>query len=209
MWKRHISMEVMNSETLKVLESIHESLGLVYTVTDRLNKLKFKNKTVNNDLEKLLLGIAEAFREINDYLDWYKEIEVQYIQERDRETELETELDLVRQERDKLIQELSKRDTERIIKEFNGLSSRLLELVENNIKSLSLSERLKDKTGLGSPTLIKDLDTNTLVKDYIKAGYKLTDDLVNRYNEKYNITYHGLRLRLINAGIWKANKGGN
>lgn len=81
----------------------------------------------------------------------------------------------------------------------------VVSLVEDNASSLSFSVRTKNSKGVKSPSYIKELDTHELVSKYIKADYKLTSEIVGEYQEKFGITYHGLRNRLIQAGVWKAN----
>lgn len=81
----------------------------------------------------------------------------------------------------------------------------VVSLVEDNASALSFSVRTKNSKGSKSPSYIQELDTNELVSKYIKADYKLTSEIVNEYKQKFGITYHGLRNRLIQAGVWKAN----
>lgn len=81
----------------------------------------------------------------------------------------------------------------------------VVSLVEDNASALSFSVRTKNSKGVKSPTYIQELDTHELVSRYIKADYKLTSEIVNEYKQKFGITYHGLRNRLIQAGVWKAN----
>ena len=119
---------------------------------------------------------------------------------------------------------------EKILKENKALSSALLEIIErysrqvgytkdlaesinkvlnlidDNASALEFSVRAKKSKGVNSPSYIKELDTQELVSKYIKAGYKLTTEIASEYQEKFGITYNGLRNRLIQAGVWKANR---
>lgn len=219
-WHKNISMAQMNARTLEILNDLHGYCGILYSNLDLLNKLRFKNKKINDKIEKCLYLVAVSFSDLNDYLDWYHEVDVQYTQQNDRETKLLTELENAKLENEKLTIELNnlqrknealltalkKRNTDDTLKNFNILSSQLLDLVDRNVKNIAFGERIKNSKTFGSVTYIKDLDTDLLVKDYIAAGYKLTKELFKKYNDKYGITYHGLRLRLINAGVWKANR---
>lgn len=78
-----------------------------------------------------------------------------------------------------------------------------LSLIEENAKTLSFNKKLKDSKGKQSPNYIEGIDNTQLVQDYINAGYNLRA-ISEEYFEKYGITYGALRLRLINAGVWKA-----
>lgn len=82
----------------------------------------------------------------------------------------------------------------------------MLSLIEDNAAKLSFSVRVKKSKGDKSPSYIKELDTNELISRYIKADYKLTSEIAGDYQEKFGITYNGLRNRLIQAGVWKANR---
>ena len=77
-----------------------------------------------------------------------------------------------------------------------------LSLTEENAKTLSFNKKLKDSKGKQSPNYIEGIDNTQLVQDYINAGYKLRA-ISDEYSEKYVITYGALRLRLINAGVWR------
>ena len=78
-----------------------------------------------------------------------------------------------------------------------------LSLIEENAKTLSFNKKLKDSKGKQSPNYIEGIDNTQLVQDYINAGYNLRA-ISDEYSEKYGITYGALRLRLINAGVWRA-----
>lgn len=84
--------------------------------------------------------------------------------------------------------------------------NKVLNLIDDNASALEFSVRAKKSKGVNSPSYIKELDTQELVSKYIKAGYKLTTEIASEYQEKFGITYNGLRNRLIQAGVWKANK---
>ena len=85
----------------------------------------------------------------------------------------------------------------------------VVSLVEDNASSLGYHVRIKRSKGCKgpkSPSYIQELDTQELVSRYIKADYKLTSEIAGEYQEKFGITYNGLRNRLIQAGVWKANR---
>lgn len=84
--------------------------------------------------------------------------------------------------------------------------NKVLNLIDDNASALEFSVRAKKSKGVNSPSYIKELDTQELVSKYIKAGYKLTTEIASEYQEKFGITYNGLRNRLIQAGVWKANR---
>lgn len=91
-------------------------------------------------------------------------------------------------------------------KDLSDKIGEVVSLVEDNASALSFSVRTKNSKGFKSPSYIQELDTQELVSRYIKADYKLTSEIAGEYQEKFGITYNGLRNRLIQAGVWKANR---
>lgn len=85
---------------------------------------------------------------------------------------------------------------------------KMLNLVETNVKSLAVGEYLKSaeykekasRTGEDAHRFNKDIDSDELVRAYIKADYKLTEDVLAQFK---GMSYQGLRDRLIDTGTWK------
>lgn len=73
----------------------------------------------------------------------------------------------------------------------------LRDLVEENIKSIAASKVMKRQADVD----LSERDA-ALTRQYINDGYKLTNDTL----EKFELTYQGARLRLIEAGVWRVNK---
>lgn len=94
----------------------------------------------------------------------------------------------------------------RYTKDLAESINKVLNLIDDNASALEFSVRAKKSKGVNSPSYIKELDTQELVSKYIKAGYKLTTEIASEYQDKFGITYNGLRNRLIQAGVWKANR---
>lgn len=89
-------MKSMNEKTVDVLREIHHECEGVYTELDKLNKLIGTDEQVPLDKETLqntLTFVASTFSSLDEYLQWYNSVEVEYASEADRETELKIELE--------------------------------------------------------------------------------------------------------------------
>lgn len=101
-----------------------------------------------------------------------------------------------------LEQEMKNLRTE--VKELRTLNKEVLELFHNNIKSIGLSERMKQK-GPGNPRYKPEVETGMVIEDYIKNDYHITTEMTR----KYGMSYQGLRLRLKAAGALNERKNEN
>lgn len=250
----------MNEKTVEVLREIHHECEGVYPEFDKLNKAIGTDEQVPLDKETLqntLAFVASTFSSLNDYLQWYNSVEVEYASESDRETELKIELEQEKarsnavedamgelrkeradafrlslgsqkklSERDAQIEEKNKQIAEKdktianlrkqlemekqradtAISKIDVLAEQnkaVLSLIEENAKTLAFHKKIRESKGAKSPNYIEGIDNTQLVQDYIQHGYNLRA-ISDEYSEKYGITYGALRLRLINAGVWKA-----
>ena len=253
-------MKSMNEKTVEVLREIHHECEGVYTEFDKLNKAIGTDEQVPLDKETLqntLAFVASTFSSLNDYLQWYSDVEVEYTSETDRETELKikleqekaksnavegamgalmkerteafklsldsqkklSEIDAQIEEKDRQIAdkdktianlrkqlEMEKQRADTAIRKIDDLAEQnkaVLSLIAENAKTLAFHKKIKESKGSKSPNYIEGIDNTQLVQDYINAGYNLRA-ISEEYFEKYGITYGALRLRLINAGVWKA-----
>ena len=87
------------------------------------------------------------------------------------------------------------------IKELRSKNEEVLELFKDNVKSVALSKNMKQK-GPGNPRYKKDVKTGEVEIDYIQNNFQITTAMI----KKYKMSYQGLRLRLIKAGVWKENE---
>lgn len=250
----------MNEKTVEVLREIHHECEGIYTEFDKLNKAIGINEQVPLDKETLqntLAFVASTFSSLNDYLQWYSDVEVEYASETDRETELKikleqekaksnavegamgalmkerteafklsldsqkklSEIDAQIEEKDKQIAEkdktianlrkqleMEKQRADTAIRKIDDLAEQnkaVLSLIEENAKTLAFHKKIRESKGSKSPNYIEGIDNSQLVKDYIAHGYKLSGEVADKYTSAYGITYGALRLRLINAGVWK------
>ena len=261
MFKENVSMKSMNEKTVEVLREIHHECEGVYTEFDKLNKAIGTDEQVPLDKETLqntLAFVASTFSSLNDYLQWYSDVEVEYASETDRETELKikleqekaksnavegamgalmkerteafklsldsqkklSEIDAQIEEKDKQIAEkdkiianlrkqleMEKQRADTAIRKIDDLAEQnkaVLSLIAENAKTLAFHKKIRESKGSKSPNYIEGIDNSQLVKDYIAHGYKLSGEVADKYTSAYGITYGALRLRLINAGVWKA-----
>lgn len=260
MFKENVSMKSMNEKTVEVLREIHHECEGVYTEFDKLNKAIGTDEQVPLDKETLqntLAFVASTFSSLNDYLQWYSDVKVEYTSETDRETELKikleqekaksnavegamgalmkerteafklsldsqkklSEIDAQIEEKDKQIAEkdktianlrkqleMEKQRADTAIRKIDDLAEQnkaVLSLIAENAKTLAFHKKIRESKGAKSPNYIEGIDNTQLVQDYIQHGYNLRA-ISEEYSEKYGITYGALRLRLINAGVWKA-----
>lgn len=122
------------------------------------------------------------------------------------EAELKAKNDIIAEMKSLLAVERNK-STEALqaVNALTNTNNEVLKLVQSNIKTLCVSQRMKSSSGENNPTFKTGLKTEDLARDYIKSNYKLTSDIVQKYDKQFGITYNGLRLRLKRAGIWKVN----
>lgn len=102
--------------------------------------------------------------------------------------------------------EMEKQRADTAIRKIDDLAEQnkaVLSLIAENAKTLAFHKKIRESKGSKSPNYIEGIDNTQLVQDYINAGYNLRA-ISDEYSEKYKITYGALRLRLINAGVWKA-----
>lgn len=128
-----------------------------------------------------------------------------------RKDELLNERERLLAEKDKQLEALrqqlesEKEENRKMICTLTEQNTAVLKMVQENAKNLAFQKRLKDKD-MPSPTYIKELDTKELIRDYSNNGYKLSNEIAEKYISKYGITYAGLRLRLVKAGVWRDRK---
>lgn len=74
---------------------------------------------------------------------------------------------------------------------------KLHDLVAENVKSIAAAKVMKQQAEID----LSERDA-ALTRQYVSDGYKLTSETL----ENFGLTYHGARLRLIEAGVWRMNK---
>lgn len=181
--------------------------------TDRENELKIEleqEKTKSNAVEDAMGDLkkerTEAFQLSLDSQKKLSERNAQ-IEEKDKQieelkrqvVELQKQIGYERNKQSDMILNL-----QRSLDSLNKKNEAALNLVEENAKTLAFHKRIRESKGSKSPNYIEGIDNSQLVKDYIANGYKLSNELAKSYADNYGITYGALRLRLINAGVWKA-----
>lgn len=92
---------------------------------------------------------------------------------------------------------------------INALEKKYQELLELMYEKLYLQaekEQAKEpvnRDGKNNPRYIAALKTSELIADYVKNNYHITRKMRAYYKETYNISYNGMRNRLIKEGIWR------
>lgn len=74
---------------------------------------------------------------------------------------------------------------------------KLRSLVDDNVKSIAAAKVMKQQAEVD----LTERDA-ALTRQYVTDGYKLTTKTL----EDFDLTYHGARLRLIEAGVWRMDK---
>lgn len=170
-------------------------------LTIELEQEKAKSNAVEGAMGELMKERAEAF---NLSLDSQKKLS-------ERDAQIEQQNKQIA-EKDKTIAnlrkqlEMEKQRADTAIRKIDDLAEQnkaVLSLIAENAKTLAFHKKIRESKGSKSPNYIEGIDNTQLVQDYINAGYNLRA-ISDEYSEKYGITYGALRLRLINAGVWKA-----
>ena len=170
-------------------------------LTIELEQEKAKSNAVEGAMGELMKERGEAF---NLSLDSQKKLS-------ERDAQIEQQNKQIA-EKDKTIAnlrkqlEMEKQRADTAIRKIDDLAEQnkaVLSLIAENAKTLAFHKKIRESKGSKSPNYIEGIDNTQLVQDYINAGYNLRA-ISDEYSEKYKITYGALRLRLINAGVWKA-----
>ena len=170
-------------------------------LTIELEQEKAKSNAVEGAMGELMKERGEAF---NVSLDSQKKLS-------ERDAQIEQQNKQIA-EKDKTIAnlrkqlEMEKQRADTAIRKIDDLAEQnkaVLSLIAENAKTLAFHKKIRESKGSKSPNYIEGIDNTQLVQDYINAGYNLRA-ISDEYSEKYKITYGALRLRLINAGVWKA-----
>lgn len=91
------------------------------------------------------------------------------------------------------IETVKNESVEKLIEECE----KLRDLVADNVKSISAAKVMKKQAEID----LTERDA-ALTRQYLADGYKLTTKTL----EDFGLTYHGARLRLIEAGVWRMDK---
>lgn len=178
-------------------------------LNDKLEEIRAGKESLNAELNEIRADKENLDKDLAVVRADKKDLNAKLEEIRADKESLNAKLESVIADRDKLRIKLAivEADKDRLdtIKEFNSLSSEMLNLVKDNVKSIAASVKMKDKSS-DNIRYIEGIDTNVLAEEYKNAGYKLTDEIVSKYNGKYGVTYHGLRNRLVTAGVWKDKK---
>lgn len=89
--------------------------------------------------------------------------------------------------------EIENESVEKLIEECK----KLRDIVDDNVKSIAASMTMKKQSEVD----LTERDA-ALTRQYVADGYKLTDETL----KTFGLTYHGARLRLIEAGVWRMDK---
>lgn len=196
-----ITVNKLVEQTDKQLTEARELLKKAYILTDKLNK---NNSSI--DLQSILVYIGEAFGIVTDWQDYYSKFNniltdkveadsKEIIRLKSKVNDLLKEVERLREE-----QEI------RVDKIVNSLNN-TLNLIDENAKLIAGSKgnREKQKRAKGSESnrFIQELDTEKLIEVYKSNNYSIPKEVKEFYFRNYDITYNGLRERLIKAGVWK------
>lgn len=91
------------------------------------------------------------------------------------------------------------------LRELKDSNKDMLNTLDEASSSIIYTRATKVK-GINNPNTKRSIKTEELIQDYIAAGLVLTDEIVAKYNSITPVTYHGLRKRLVDAGVWNKRK---
>lgn len=193
----------LNREISKLNVNI-ESIHLAYAET-------FKNKDSIDKIRKYEIIIATLISSYKEFTSYWGEFCRTYKETEESDNEILQQMD----------------------KKYNWLGNKMEELiiaVNNNSKNLNILGELADQLdhsnkdmlntldeasssivykratkvkGENNPNTKRGIKTEDLMHDYIAAGCVLSNEVVAKYNAIEPVTYHGLRKRLVDAGVWQ------
>ena len=192
-----------------------DMLSRLYVKADRINKIVQKsglNQDKKDDSEYVLVNIANLYAEFNEK---YTDLREMRVASEVTETALREKIKALEIENERL-KRVKNNESVNVIASTVGIPDlgelsdnieRVLSLVESNVKAVSTAVYMKSEanknTGNKSSRFISEIDTYKLIKDYTDNGYSITKEMLVWYKDRYNITYNGLRNRLINAKVWR------
>lgn len=88
------------------------------------------------------------------------------------------------------------------IGQLDSSNKDILKTIDEASSSIVYKRATKVK-GENNPNTKRGIKTEDLVHDYIAAGCVLSNEVVAKYNAIEPVTYHGLRKRLVDAGVWQ------
>lgn len=233
LYRKDTASKIVINDLRSLLDEMKESLEKShYYIYNEINKVGSDNELLNV-LNYVIANLAEIRQRRQDIIDYMDEIRINYRITDDINIgnvkligELENEIRNSRLENDRLLAEINKLN-ERIMELENERNKQivmqtestvdvrineLLDLVNRNIQSLSVSEYLKSDaykeksalTGEESHRFKHSINNEELKQMYINNGYKLTSDIVDYFNSKAKngVTYQALSNRLKGMGVW-------
>ena len=233
LYRKDTASKIVINDLRELLDEMKESLEKShYYIYDEINEVGSDNELL--DVLNCVIDALAYFRRIRqNIIDYMDEIRINYRITDDINIgnvkligELENEIKNSRLENDRLLAEINNL-SERIMElenernkqivmqtesNIDGGINELLELVNRNIQSLSVSEYLKSDaykkksalTGEESHRFKHSINNEELKQMYINNGYKLTSDIVDYFSskDKNGVTYQALSNRLKAMGVW-------
>lgn len=183
---------------LQDLENTSSQLqGLIESETDIEN--------IRTASQLLLNQVIEFNMYWTSYTNTYKDaIEEDVEKERIKREQAEQDTERYKAALSQALKQLKIYQSQAIDLALVNRANQLFDLVEENVKSLAVSVKLKTedkrgKAGIESNRYNRSVNNTDLTNDYISSGYVITDDMV----KKYKMTKPGLRSRLISLGVYK------
>lgn len=201
-----MSWQIHNININRVLEHLDQHLENLQQLCES-NQVLIDNSTTAEEFrdgwQLFTVNILEFIRSWQGYTSTYNEaveVDLAKLEEKLKESE-----ELVNKYKGLLkatMDEVKRLEEQIQNKEIVERASSMLDLVEEHTKALALARNMKEQKdirGEASHRFNQSVKTSDLVNDYISSGYKVTDELV----VKYNMTRPGLIQRLKSVGIYK------
>ena len=193
-------------------QAVAESYGVLYNTPDDSDKIR--------RYEVIIAGLISSYSNFSKYWSKYCSLFNEAREDEDKFlTELRIKSSLLVDNYNKLFDKLGL-----VVESLNTSSNNLNYLYEaitnldtsNNKVIAELDEaassivykRATKAKGEANPNTKRGIKTEDLIHDYIEAGYVLSNEVVSKYNQIEPVTYHGLRRRLVEAGVWVSKRNG-
>ncbi len=230
MWKKDVGCKVLVERGKLDMTDIKDSLGLIHQNLDMM--IKGIDSFEKSDLLSIcganIVLIAEAYNLVEMYLDWFKEYNVVYEDNKSREDKLKVMVGVLQQkvktlEADNVqlreIINTEEADNCRLVEQikeielkysaFNSNIEKLLELFNKNLNTMvtrgyleskEYKVKAKERALDKAPRYNGDVDNEMLVNDY-RRGLSTKELAV-----KYGMTDNGIRNRLKLLKVWEPKR---
>lgn len=208
-YNRLVNSKYVLSNLKRELGKLNDSLPYYGEVAGNIREGKLNNEQASVEFMSLVADVQDFSSYWTSYCKTFDIAVAKDIEKLETEKqELKEEIAKLRSENN-ILKGIKEKQDKEVSARWKELADRIREqisLIDDNKNLIAASagnrEKQKHATGSESNRFIQELDTEELIRVYRENGYSIPKEVKEFYKRKYNITYNGLRERLIKAGVW-------